>query len=70
MEISPEERLYEEKKQLERELEISMYIREQEKKSAEFDKEIIRDKNSRTIGYLAGFLLMAVVIIFSLMGGK
>jgi hypothetical protein len=55
---------------LERLLETEKYIREQERKGAEYDKEIIKDNNSKTIGYLAGFLLMAVMIIWGLMGGK
>ena len=55
---------------LERLLETEKYIREQEKKGAEYDKEMIKDKNSRTIGYLAAFLLMAVMIILSFMGSK
>jgi len=53
---------------LERLLETEKYIREQEKKGAEYDKEMIKGKNSRTIGYLAAFLLMAVMIILSFMG--
>ena len=72
MEISPEEeeRLHKEKERLERELETSKYLREQERKGAEYDKEIIKDNNSKTIGYLAGLLLIAVMIIWSLMGGN
>jgi hypothetical protein len=54
METSPEEeeRLHKEKERLERELETSKYLREQERKGAEYDKEIIKDNNSKTIGYL------------------
>ena len=55
---------------LERLLETERYIREQERKGAEYNKEIIKDKNSKTIGYLVGFLLMAIMIILSFMGGK
>lgn len=72
METSPEEeeRLYKEKERLEREIETFKYLREQERKGAEHDKEIIRDKNAKTIGYLAGLLLIAVMTIFGLMSGE
>jgi hypothetical protein len=55
---------------LERLLETEKYIREQERNGAEYDKEIIKDNNSKTIGYLVGLLLITVMIIWGLMGGK
>jgi hypothetical protein len=55
---------------LERLLETEKYIREQERKGAEYEKEIVKDNNSKTIGYLAGLLLITVMIIWGLMGGK
>lgn len=67
MGISPEEeRLYKEKERLERELEISEYIREQEKKGAELDKENLKSKHSEIIAILAVFLFCAVVFIITL----
>jgi len=72
MEISPEEeeRLHKEKERLERELEISEYLREQERKSAEYAKEIVEEKNSWRITYLAFALVMTLILVFILMGNQ